>query len=159
VPNPPPPGADSSGSATRFGISRPTTSIASATIAEATKTAWMAGSSTLGVRCSRSGTPRPRCEATTAFAIAPNTATPTALPTERANIAVPVATPRCCHVTADWRATIDGLATRPKPKPITKQGAARCQIELPESTVSSSAVPAHEIAPPISIVVRNPTVR
>ena len=36
---------------------------------------------------------------TAAFAIAPNTATPTALPTERANMLVPVTTPRVCQST------------------------------------------------------------
>ena len=42
------------------------------------------------------------------MAIAPNTATPTALPTERANKLVPVTTPRVCQSTEDCAAISPG---------------------------------------------------
>ena len=83
---------------------------------------------------------RPVRAATTELAIAPKTATPTALPTERANMLAPVTTPRCCQSTEDCAATTAGLATKPKPRPITKQGAARCeQRGCRAPTVSSSS--------------------
>src|SRR3954467_10723825 len=85
----------------RRGISRAAPIIATAATAEARNTAWIAGSSTPGGTCSRSGTEPVRREATTPFAIAPKTATPTELPTERVNIDAPVATPRNCQVTDD----------------------------------------------------------
>ena len=63
----------------------------------------------------------------TAFAIAPNTAMPTALPIDRANMLVPVTTPRLDQSTEDCAATRVGLATRPMPRPITKQVSATYQ--------------------------------
>ena len=39
----------------------------------------------------------------------------------------------------DWAAIASGWRPGPSRSPITKQVAARCQTELPESTVSSSA--------------------
>src|SRR6476646_11558202 len=108
----------------------PTTSSSTDTTAEATNTAWIAGSRTAAGRCSRAGTELPTRVATTPLAIAPKTATPTELPTERANMLAPVATPRCCQVTDDCAATTAGLATKPNPMPMTKHGTARCSSEL-----------------------------
>ena len=67
----------------------------------------------------------PRRLLTSLFTTAPKTATPTALPTERANMFAPVATPRLDHETAVCAATTPGLATYPKPMPITKHANAR----------------------------------
>ncbi len=52
--------------------------------------------------------------------MAPKMATPTALPTERANMLVPVTTPRRSQPTDDCTATSVGLAVYPSPTPITK---------------------------------------
>src|SRR5665647_3838098 len=58
------------------------------------------------------------------FATAPKIATPTALPIERENRLAPVTTPRSFHPTLDCAAISDGVATRPRPRPATKQLAA-----------------------------------
>ena len=60
----------------------------------------------------------------TAFAIAPKTATPIALPIDRAKRLVPVTTPRSFHSTLDWAAMRVGVATSPSPSPTMKQLAA-----------------------------------
>ena len=57
----------------------------------------------------------------TPFATAPSPAAPTALPIERANMLVPVATHRSCHSTLAWAAMSAGLATSPRPRPVPQQ--------------------------------------
>ena len=59
--------------------------------------------------------------AITPLATAPSTAAPTALPSERANMLVPVATPRSAQPTLACAAINEGVATRPMPIPVTKQ--------------------------------------
>ncbi len=71
-----------------------------------------------------------------AFASAPNTATPTALPIERANAFAPVTTPRSDHSTLDWAAMSDGLAIRPMPRPMTTQHPATCHASNPVRSAS-----------------------
>ena len=57
-----------------------------------------------------------------ALAIAPNTATPTALPRERQNMLVPVTTPRRCQPTTDCTATMVGPRRDRARAPTTKHG-------------------------------------
>ena len=59
-----------------------------------------------------------------AFTIDPKTATPTALPMERAKMFAPVTTPRRSHPTTDCTATTIELAEKPSPSPTTKPGTA-----------------------------------
>lgn len=50
----------------------------------------------------------------------PNTAIPTALPSERVNMLAPVATPRRFHPTTDCTATMTAVEANPIPMPVTK---------------------------------------
>src|SRR5262245_10420420 len=86
-------------------------------------------------------------------------ATPTALPTERANIVAPVTTPRRSQPTEDCAATTLGEAVKPRPMPITKQATPSWRTGLEVPTVSSRPVPATATTDPITIVVRNPSRR
>ena len=58
---------------------------------------------------------------TTPLTSAPNTATPIAEPTERENMLVAVATPRCPQATLVCATTRAGAATEPIPNPISRQ--------------------------------------
>ena len=66
---------------------------------------------------------------------------PRALPIERANIEVPVTTPRSFHSTDDCAAIRVGAATKPMPSPMTKQVTPTCQIELVGRSSVSPATP------------------
>ena len=97
---------------------------------------------------------------TAALAIAPNTATPTALPTERANMFVPVTTPRVSQLADCWAAISTGDAVKPMPTPITQQAMAIRQTELSAPTVSRSAPSRGSRTPnPSRAQSRNPTRR
>ena len=96
----------------------------------------------------------------TPLATAPNTATPTALPSERANMLVPVTTPRSSQPTLDCAAISVGVATRPIPRPMTKQVTATPSHRRRAAPSSaSSAVPTTTSAEPISAVGRKPSRR
>src|ERR1700704_5088445 len=73
-----------------------------------------------GIRPATSAGGLAKRAARVALAIAPKTAAPTALPSERLNMLVPVTTPRRSHLTTDCTATNIGLADRPSPTPTTK---------------------------------------
>src|SRR3954447_10657201 len=91
--------------------------------------------------------------------MAPNTATPTADPTDRANMLVPVATPRCPHATLDCATTRAGAATQPMPKPIRAQPTATCHSDAAGSTSTSTNAPAIASETPSRPVARKPIVR
>src|SRR5918993_1985767 len=118
----------------------------------------MADASTDVGICSRSWPPS-TCRETVAFAIAPNTATPTALPTERANMFVPVTMPRVCQSAEDCAAISTGEAMKPMPSPITQQAKASSHTELSGVTVRRMAEPAIANRLPNSAQSRNPTRR
>ena len=133
--------------------------ITTAATAEATKTPWIAGDSTTAGRCSRSSWAPPTRAVTAALAIAPNTATPTALPTERANMFVPVTTPRVSQSAACCAAISTGDAVKPMPTPITQQAMAIRHTELSAPTVNSRPEPRIANAEPSRAQSRNPTRR
>jgi hypothetical protein len=93
---------------------------------------------------------------TLALTTAPKPATPRALPTERANIAAPVVTPRDSQPTADCAAITEGAAAKPKPKPMTKHGRATSHSDESPSIGTSSSAPANAITAPIRMVPRKP---
>ena len=90
----------------------------------------------------RGGRLRPGRLRTTALAIAPKTATPTALPIERANMSSPVTTPRRSQPTATGPRRSPGWRRSRSPGPSRSTAAASCSTGLVASTVSSSAAPA-----------------
>src|SRR5689334_24037754 len=96
-------------------MQRPATTVRRAATTTATNTATPASVAATG---SVSGRPD---AAITALATAPSTAAPTALPSERANMLVPVATPRSAQPTLACAAIREGVATRPRPMPVMKQ--------------------------------------
>src|SRR6478752_5175754 len=118
----------------------------------------MADASTDVGRCSRSCPPS-TCRETAALAIAPNTATPTALPTERANRFVPVTRPRVCQSAVDCAAISTGEAMKPMPSPITQQAKASRHTELSGVTVRRMAEPEMANRLPNRAQSRNPTRR
>ncbi len=61
--------------------------------------------------------------------------------------------------TDDWATITPGLATYPKPMPITKHGRASCHRLLSAFTGNSSAAPTITNRAPISTVRRKPMVR
>ena len=75
-----------------------------------------------------------------AFAIAPKTAMPSALPIERPNTNVPVTTPRRSHSTEDCAAISVGLATSPMPSADHEAG----RGHLPNRAVRDSKVSSPE---------------
>lgn len=86
-----------------------------------------------------------------ALTSAPKLATPTALPMDRANMVVEVASPRSDQSTLDCVAIRVGLATRPMPPPMTKQNRATCHTgESGVSRVVSSAPTAASALPMIA---------
>ena len=91
----------------RRGIRSLTTTRATATTAERRTPCGSPVRGSSGERCSRSGRVADRV-GHHALTIAPNTATPIALPTERANIVAPVVTARDSQPTADWAAMTAG---------------------------------------------------
>src|SRR3954454_18808851 len=103
-PSHPPRQAEGSCSTIRLGIRAPISSSDTARPAEARKTSCSAGSRTPAATCSSPAAERPSRSRTTPLAMAPKAATPRALPSERANMLVPVTTPRCCQETVDWAA-------------------------------------------------------
>lgn len=121
-----------------------------ASTAVATNTSWVAAAT--AARSSAAFAVVPRL----ALARAPNAATPTALPIDRANRLVAVTTPRSDQPTLDWAAISVGLAIRPMPRPTTKQQAATCQTadDSPSQTVASD--PPMVSTAPIAAVLRKP---
>ena len=88
------------------------------------------------------------------MAIAPKTATPTALPAERANTFTPVTTPRSFHSTEACAAISDGAAVQPSPKPITNDTAPTIHGFGQGPDAASPSVPASAIRLPAITVVR-----
>src|SRR5689334_19256151 len=88
--------------------------------------------------------------------MAPNTATPTALPNERKNMFEPVTPPRCCQPTLDCAAISDGVALSPMPIPITKQNTPTSATGDPGPSNSSSAAPIVTTTAPITLHNRKP---
>ena len=88
--------------------------------------------------------------------MAPKTAMPRALPIERANMLVPVTTPRSAQSTADCAAIRVGLATQPRPSPTTKQVTATGQTELSGRDRPAAQRRPRITAEPISAVSRKP---
>ena len=90
------------------------------------------------------------------FAIAPNTATPTALPIDRENMFVPLTTPRRLQPTTDCTATITGVEVSPSPVPTTNVATATAQTGEDLASAASSRVPPISTAEPARAVSRNP---
>src|SRR6478752_1901555 len=99
--------------------------------------------------------PGPKIE----LAIAPKTVTPTALPSERANILLPVTTPRSFQPTLDWAAIRVGRASRPMPPPITRHTDATTATFGRCATTTSTADPAITNVAPNTAVFLNPHLR
>src|SRR5262245_16919809 len=99
--------------------------------------------------------PGPKIE----LAIAPNTATPTALPSERANMLLPVTTPRSFQSTLDWAAISVGRASRPRPPPITRHADATTATFGRCATASRTADPAITSEAPNAAVYLKPHLR
>jgi len=93
------------------------------------------------------------------LAIAPNTATPTALPIERKNMLVPVTTPRSCQPTLVCAAISDGVADRPIPRPMTKHIAPTSITVDDGPSSSNNAEPTTTRAAPPRLHRRNPSRR
>ena len=94
-----------------------------------------------------------------ALAIAPNTATPTALPIDRKNRLFAVTTPRSVQPTLLCAAIRVGLATRPMPRPTTKQQPATSTPSTPRRAAWSGRRRQITSTLPISAVLRNPSRR
>ena len=151
------PDAQRSPSGGVFGISSTAAVSTTATAAVPRKTACSAGSSAeAGMPAAVVDTVPPPLRASEALATAPKTAIPTALPIERANMLVPVTTPRTAHSAAAWPAISVGLAVRPMPRPMTKQVPATAHTELPGLISTSRATPTRMIAQPARAVSRKP---
>ncbi len=91
---------------------------------------------------------------TTALAIAPSTAAPTAWPMVRANRLVPVTTPRSCHGALDCAATRLGMAVNPIPSPTNRQNAATIQGDGGQATTATASPtvdPSTSRLPPIAV--------
>jgi hypothetical protein len=95
-------------------MARTATAVATATTSTPMKTAADPDWTTAGPSEFRS--PEPKIE----LAMAPKIATPTALPSDRANMLLPVTMPRSSQSTLDCAAISVGTASRPMPAPITK---------------------------------------
>src|SRR5882762_3414035 len=91
-----------------------------------------------------------------AFAIAPKMATPTALPSDRANMLLPVTTPRSFQSTLDCAAISVGTASSPMPAPITKQTAATTATFGRCAMTTSTDAPVVTSAAPTIAVFLNP---
>ena len=91
-----------------------------------------------------------------AFAIAPNSAAPTALPIARQNMLVPVTTPRRSQPTTDCTATMVGEEDRPMPMPVRNIVAATSHTAAPSGSSAVSTEPVMTMAIPISAVSRKP---
>ena len=131
-----------------FGISDTAISSTTLSTVPATKTWCVAVATASGV-----GSASP---ARVMLAIAPNSATPTALPTDRPNRFVAVTTPRSAQPTLACAAISIGLATNPIPSPTTKQHTATCQIADDPVSRMVDDVPSTTMQAPISAVLRNP---
>src|SRR5579885_3448581 len=83
----------------------------------------------------------------------PNTAMPTALPSVRMNMLLPVTTPRLLQPTTEWTATTVATEAKPRPTPSTKLAAAtRHTPEPPPTKSASSRQQPTAITPPSSAV-------
>src|SRR5215813_12316743 len=91
--------------------------------------------------------------------MAPNSATPTALPIDLPNMFVPVTTPRSDQPTVACAAISVGPATKPRPAPVTKHAPAVSQIVACADSNAVKTAPITATTPPISAVVRNPARR
>src|SRR4051794_14920425 len=150
------------------GMSSSDATVTTATTAITANTSWVASASAArtaratsrgvpGSRASLAASPPGGSRATvTAVTRAPKPATPTALPSDRLNMAVPVTRPRSSQPTDDCTETMVGLATRPIPMPATKHTAVT--VQRPEDAVSSTppAVASRSTRPPPSAVSRKP---
>ena len=97
----------------------------------------------------------PPLAAMIALATAPKIATPTAAPTDRMNMLVPVTTARSLHGTEACAAMRVGVATRPSPRPTTKdEPAVAHTFGVAEASHSDSAPTA--AMSPMSAVGRKP---
>ena len=88
--------------------------------------------------------------------MAPNAAAPIAEPSARANMFVPVTTPRRSQPTTDCTATTSGELDRPMPMPVTNIAAATCQTVVVAGSDAAVSVPATASETPISAVSRKP---
>jgi hypothetical protein len=88
--------------------------------------------------------------------IAPQTATPTAEPSDRANMLVPVTAPRSVNAADDWAAMSVGTAVSPIPTPTTNVVAATAKTDDDAPSRSVSEVPARTSAEPMTAVQRKP---
>src|SRR6478735_2184305 len=142
-----PPWATSS--ARVWGMSSPAATVTRATTRTARKTA-------VEPACTASLDASPPWDAMTAFAMAPKIATPTALPTERMNMLVPVTTARSFHGTEACAAMSVGVATRPRPKPTTRHDAAVAKTFGVAEVSHSARAPTVATTRPMSAVGRKP---
>ncbi len=83
----------------------------------------------------------------------------TALPSDRANMLLPVTTPRSFQPTLDWAAIRVGTASRPMPPPITRHTAATTATFGRCAAAASTAEPAITSAAPNMAVFLNPHLR
>src|SRR4051812_25697692 len=91
-----------------------------------------------------------------ALAIAPNTATPSALPSDRRKMLLAVTTPRSLQPTLDWATISVAGAVRPMPSPRTRQYAPTSYTVECSSSSSINSEPVSTITAPISAHWRKP---
>jgi hypothetical protein len=73
---------------------------------------------------------------------APKTATPTALPSWRAELSTPAASPARAALTASIRAVVSGGMARPAPTPTGTSSSSTTSTDVSASTSRSAAIPA-----------------